>query len=350
MKTALITGITGQDGAYLSRLLLKNDYRVIGLVRSNKKATLTGLQYLDIEKEIVFEECDLMDMPQLIRLLRQYEPTVVYNLAAQSSVSLSFQQPVGTINFNIASVLNLLEAIRLVNPAIRFYQASSSEMFGRVLNLPVREQTPLHPLSPYAISKATAHWMAINYREAYGLFTCCGILFNHDSYLRQSTFFTKKVIQEAIAIKYQGKLQLEVGNIEVKRDFGYAPKYVEAMYLMMTQDKPADYLICSGQSVLLKDIIVHIFNRLEIPLSKIVVNPAFYRPTDIEDMYGCPDKSHKELGWDYQMSYFEALDVMLEEELYNSKLSGIAPILFNGQPQEKKLRGAKRTVELPKLS
>ena len=344
--TALITGITGQDGAYLSRLLLKNDYRIIGLVRSNKKATLTGLQYLDIEKEIVFEECDLMDMPQLIRLLRQYEPTVVYNLAAQSSVSLSFQQPVGTINFNIASVLNLLEAIRLVNPAIRFYQASSSEMFGRVLNLPVREQTPLHPLSPYAISKATAHWMAINYREAYGLFTCCGILFNHDSYLRQSTFFTKKVIQEAIAIKYQGKLQLEVGNIEVKRDFGYAPKYVEAMYLMMTQDKPADYLICSGQSILLKDIIVHIFNRLEIPLSKIVVNPAFYRPTDIEDMYGCPDKSHKELGWDYQMSYFEALDVMLEEELYNSKLSGIAPILLNGKPQAKKLRALNRFGEL----
>lgn len=325
-KTALITGITGQDGAYLSRLLLQNNYHVVGLVRSNKKATLTGLQYLGIEKEVQLEECDLMDMPQLIRLLRTYEPTVVYNLAAQSSVSLSFQQPVGTLNFNIASVLNLLEAIRLVNSDIRFYQASSSEMFGRVLNLPVREQTPLHPLSPYAISKATAHWMAINYREAFGLFTCCGILFNHDSYLRQSSFFTKKVIQEAIAIKYQGKKQLEVGNIEVRRDFGFAPKYVEAMYLMMTQDKPADYLICSGQSVLLKDIIMHIFNQLDIPLSKIVVNPAFYRPTDIEDMYGCPDKARQELGWDYQLSYFDALDMMLEEELYNSKIAGIVPI------------------------
>jgi GDPmannose 4,6-dehydratase len=325
-KTALITGITGQDGAYLSRLLLQNDYHVVGLVRSNKKSTLTGLQYLGIEKDVQLEECDLMDMPQLIRLLRTYEPVVVYNLAAQSSVSLSFQQPVGTLNFNIASVLNLLEAIRLVNAEIRFYQASSSEMFGRVLNLPVNEQTPLHPLSPYAISKATAHWMAINYREAFGLFTCCGILFNHDSYLRQSSFFTKKVIQEAIAIKYQGKKQLEVGNIEVRRDFGFAPKYVEAMYLMMTKDKPGDYLICSGQSVLLKDIITHVFNQLEIPLSKIVVNPAFYRPTDIEDMYGCPDKAHQELGWDYHLSYFEALDMMLEEELYNSKIAGIVPI------------------------
>jgi GDPmannose 4,6-dehydratase len=336
-KTAIITGITGQDGAYLSRLLLQNNYHVVGLVRSNKQASLMGLQYLGIEKDVQLEECDLTDMPQLIRLLRTHEPTVVYNLAAQSSVSLSFQQPVGTINFNIASVLNLLEAIRLTNPSIRFYQASSSEMFGRVLNLPVSEQTPLHPLSPYAISKATAHWMAINYREAYGLFTCCGILFNHDSYLRQSTFFTKKVIQEAIAIKYQGKKHIEVGNIEVRRDFGFAPKYVEAMYLMMTQDKAADYLICSGQSVLLRDIIVHVFNRLNIPLSKIVVNPDFYRPTDIEDMFGCPDKAHQELGWDYNISYFDALDMMLEEELYNAKLMGMVPIT---QPKKLPLRSS----------
>ncbi len=336
-KTALITGITGQDGAYLSQLLLQNNYKVIGLVRSNKEASRAGLQYLGIEKEVVFEECDLTDMPQLIRLLRTHAPTVVYNLAAQSSVSLSFQQPVGTITFNIASVLNLLEAIRLVDPAIRFYQASSSEMFGRVLNLPVSEQTPLYPLSPYAISKATAHWMAINYREAYGLFTCCGILFNHDSYLRQSTFFTKKVILDAIAIKYQGKERLEVGNIDVRRDFGFAPKYVEAMYLMMTQDKAADYLICSGQSVLLKDIIAHIFNRLDIPLSKMVVNPAFYRPTDIEDMFGCPDKARAELGWDYNMTYFEALDRMLEEELYNAKLTGVVPLAL---PNNIRLRTA----------
>jgi GDPmannose 4,6-dehydratase len=334
-KTAIITGITGQDGAYLSHLLLQNHYKVVGLVRSNKRASLTGLAYLGIEKDVQLEECDLTDMPQLIRLLRTHEPTVVYNLAAQSSVSLSFQQPVGTLNFNIASVLNLLEAIRLTNPNIRFYQASSSEMFGRVQHLPVSEQTPLHPLSPYAISKATAHWMAINYREAYGLFTCCGILFNHDSYLRQSSFFTKKVIQDAISIKYQGKKQLEVGNIEVRRDFGFAPKYVEAMYLMMTQDKAADYLICSGQSVLLRDIIGHVFQRLGIPLSKIVVNPAFYRPTDIEDMFGCPDKAREELNWHYDLSYFEALDMMLEEELYNSKLTGIVPISYPKKPREK---------------
>jgi GDPmannose 4,6-dehydratase len=325
MKTALITGITGQDGAYLSQLLLQKGYQVVGLVRSLPKATLSGLQYLGLVEQVVLEECDLTDLAQLIRLLGKYEPAVVFNLAAQSSVSQSFQQPVGTLQFNINSTLNLLEAIRFVNPAIRFYQASSSEMFGKVLDLPVSEHTPLHPLSPYAISKAAAHWTAVNYREAYGLFTCCGILFNHDSYLRQPTFFTKKVLQDAINIKYFGKKQLEVGNIEVKRDFGYAPKYVEAMALMMEKDTAGDYLICSGASIFLKDIIAHVFHRLKIPLSKMVVNPAFYRPTDIEDMRGCPDKSRLELGWQYDMTYFDALDLMLEEELLNTELPNLVP-------------------------
>jgi GDPmannose 4,6-dehydratase len=322
-QTAIITGITGQDGAYLSQLLLKKGYKVVGFVRNLPKASLVGLSYLNILDNVELVECDLTDATQLIRLFEQYEPTVVFNLAAQSSVSQSFSQPVGTLTFNITSTLNLLESIRFLKAPIRFYQASSSEMFGKVLNLPVREQTPLHPLSPYAISKATAHWMAINYREAYGLFTCCGVLFNHDSYLRQPTFFTKKVLQDAIAIKYFGKTQLEVGNVEVKRDFGFAPKYVEAMSLMMEQETAGDYLICSGTSILLREVIEHIFKRLDIPLSKMVVNPAFYRPTDIEDMVGCPDKSRQELGWDYQMTYFDALDLMLEEELKNYKLPNV---------------------------
>jgi GDPmannose 4,6-dehydratase len=183
LKTAIITGITGQDGAYLSKLLLEKGYRVIGLSRRKSEANLYGLKYLNISEHILFEAVNLLDRQSIIRVFEKYKPVVVYNLAAQSSVSYSFQEPQDTLNFNIISVLNILESIRIVDSSIRFYQASSSEMYGKVSNLPISEQTVMHPLSPYAISKASAHWITVNYREAYGLFTCCGILFNHDSYL-----------------------------------------------------------------------------------------------------------------------------------------------------------------------
>jgi GDPmannose 4,6-dehydratase len=319
MKTAIITGVTGQDGAYLSKQLLDKDYVVVGVVRDKYQINTRSLQYLGIANEIVSEEVNLSVPEQVIQLMIKHKPQVVYNLAAQSSVSLSFKEPKETLSFNIISVLNILEAIRQVDDSIRFYQASSSEMYGKVSNLPISEQTVMHPLSPYAISKASAHWIAVNYREAYGLFTCCGVLFNHDSYLRTSTFFTKKVLQSAIAIKKGHQDILEVGNIEVKRDFGYAPKYTEAMVLMMEKDVPDDYLICSGTSIYLREIIEYVFKSLDISMDKVRVNPDFYRPADIENIYGVSFKAKAQLGWDYSMSYFDVLDILIAEELENYK-------------------------------
>ena len=296
-KTAFITGITGQDGAYLSQLLLAKGYKLVGLVRSASNANTKGLAYLGVEKQVIFEECDLLDITKIIKLFNQYQPTEIYNLAAQSSVSVSFSQPIGTLQFNALSVLNILEATRIVNPKIKFYQASSSEMYGKVSDLPITEKTAFHPLSPYAISKATAHWTTVNYREAYGLFACCGVLFNHESYLRSGNFFVKKIVRDCISIHYKQKEYLEVGNIDIKRDFGYAPKYVEAMWLMLQQPIADDYLICSGASVSLRSIILHIFNRFNIDPDRLVIKESLFRPTEIADNYGIADKAKKQLNW-----------------------------------------------------
>jgi GDPmannose 4,6-dehydratase len=319
MKTAIITGITGQDGAYLSQLLLSKGYKVIGLTRSYVSSNLKGLDYLNIRDQVIIEECDLTDISQIIQIYRKFEPTEIYNLSAQSSVSTSFKQPIGTVQYNIISVLNQLEAIKLTNPTIKFYQASSSEMFGKVNNLPITERSVLHPLSPYAISKATAHWLCVNYRESYNLFVCCGVLFNHESYLRSDNFFIKKVLREAIQIKEGLQDVLKVGNIEIKRDFGFAPKYVEAMYLMMQHNQPDDYLICSGKSLTLRAIIESVFKKLNISTNKIVIDDNLYRPTDIEDIFGSNNKAKQVLGWDYSIEFEDVLDILLEEELRNYK-------------------------------
>lgn len=316
-KTALITGITGQDGAYLSQFLLHKSYRVIGLVRSYLNPRIHGLAYLGIDKDVELEYCDLQDHSQIINLVARLKPDEIYNLAAQSSVSTSFAQPIGTIHFNIISVLYLLEAIKLVNPAIRFYQASSSEMYGKPASLPILEDSVLHPLSPYGISKASAHWIAINYREVHQLFTSCGILFNHESYLRSDNFFVKKVLRQAIEISKGLRDCLEVGNIDIRRDFGYAKEYVKAMWLMLQQDAPDDYIICSGQSISLREIIEHVFDRLGISSEKLVVSKELFRPTEIVDNYGDNTKARTRLQWNYSMSFFDVLDILLEEELRN---------------------------------
>lgn len=316
-KTALITGITGQDGAYLSEFLLRKGYRVIGLVRSYLHPRLEGLAYLGIDKDVSLEYCDLQDHSQIINLVARLKPDEIYNLAAQSSVSTSFVQPIGTIHFNIISVLYLLEAIKLVNPEIRFYQASSSEMYGKPSSLPILENSVLHPLSPYGISKASAHWIAINYREVHSLFTSCGILFNHESFLRSENFFVKKVLRQSIEIKKGLRDCLEVGNIDIRRDFGYAKEYVKAMWLMLQQKKPDDYIICSGRSVSLREIIEHVFTRLGIPMEKLVVRKELFRPTEIMDNYGDNSKARKLLNWNYQLPFFQVLDILLEEELQN---------------------------------
>ncbi|EKE02031.1 MAG: hypothetical protein ACD_20C00434G0004 [uncultured bacterium] len=317
MKTAMITGITGQDGAYLSKFLLGKGYQVIGLVRSYKYSGHHNLSYLGINNEVILEECDLLDISRIMNIINKYDPDEIYNLAAQSSVKTSFDQPIGTMQFNIISILNILESIKTINPKIKFYQASSSEMFGKAENLPIVEKTVIHPLSPYAISKAAAHWTTINYREAYNLFTCCGILFNHESYLRNERFFVKKVIRQAIDI-HKGKQEvLKVGNIDVKRDFGFSPKYIEAMWLMLQQDKPDDFIICSGKSISLKEIVYYVFDKLSIRKDKIIIDKNLYRPADIIDMYGDNSKAKEILNWNYDLDFFNILDILIDEELRN---------------------------------
>jgi GDPmannose 4,6-dehydratase len=315
MKTAIITGVTGQDGQYLAELLLSKQYIVVGILRSYNNSRLLLSKYLKKSKSIFFEECDLMDISSIVKLLHKHQPHEIYNLAAQSSVGLSFEQPIGTIQFNTISVLNLLESIRLVDKSIKFYQASSSEMFGKVKNLPITEETALHPLSPYAISKASSYWTVTNYRESYGLFANNGILFNHESVLRSNNFFVKKVIIESIRISKGLQQVLSVGNIDIRRDFGYAPEYVKAMWLMLQADSAEDFLICSGKSTSLRDIIHYVFNRLGISHDCIVINPKLYRPTEIVDIYGDNSKAKEKLSWKYDLSFFDVLDIIINEEL-----------------------------------
>ena len=316
-KIALITGITGQDGAYLSQLLLKKGYRVIGLIRSFYGSNLYRLKYLEVQDSIELVECDLQDLSQIINIISEHKPGEIYNLAAQSSVSLSFKQPIGTIQFNVNSVLNILEAIRLVDTGIRFYQASTSEMFGRIETLPITEDHKFHPLSPYAISKLTGHHTTINYRESYSLFACCGILFNHESYLRGDNFFMKKLVKGAVEITRGKKDHLEFGNLEIKRDFGSSQLYVEAMWLMLQQDKPEDFIICSGESLRLRDIVEYVYDKLNITSDKIKINPDFFRPTEIQDIYGSSEKAKNLLHWNYTTSFYTVLDNLIAEEQEN---------------------------------
>jgi len=319
-KVAIISGITGQDGAYLSALLAKEHYTIIGLTRSSHNFSKKNFLYLNIDSEIIIEECDLLDFSSIIKILIKYKPDEFYNLAAQSSVGVSFEQPIGTLNYNTQSVLNILESVRLLQLETKIYQASSSEMFGKVSTLPVDEHTPFHPLSPYAISKASGFWIGVNYRESYKVFCVNGILFNHESYLRSPNFFVKKVIRTSLEIKKGFKNELRVGNIDVKRDFGYAPDYVKAMWLSLQQDKPDDYLICSGTSIYLREIINYTFDYLNIVKTKLVEDPKLFRPTEMNDMYGDNSKAKSVLGWDYNQSFFSVLDILIEEEDKNFKI------------------------------
>jgi GDPmannose 4,6-dehydratase len=317
MLKALITGVSGQDGGYLSQFLLKKNYKVIGLIRE-QQSSLYRLKYLGIDNKITIQSTNINDFNEVYRVIEDYRPDEIYNLAAQSSVAQSFKNPFETLNFNINSVLNILESIKMIDKKIKFYQASSSEMFGRVDRLPVSEKTPMYPLSPYAISKATAHWITINYRESFDLFTCCGILFNHESYLRGDDYFIKKVIREAFAIKNNKKNELIVGNIDIKRDFGYSPHYIEAMWLMLQQNSPDDYIICSGRSYSLRDIIYYIFDKIGVDKDKITIDKSLFRPTEIRDIFGDPTKARKKLGWSYSYDFFKILDILIEEEKKNS--------------------------------
>jgi len=317
MKTALITGVSGQDGAYLAKLLLEKNYIVVGTVRSYRCLNTKKFEFLSITDQLVLEELDLLDMANVMRVLQKYNPDEIYNLAAQSSVGLSFSQPIGTFTFNTSSVNNLLEAIRLFDPKIKLYQASSSEMFGHVKELPISLDTPMNPISPYAVSKMASHYMVTTYRDAYKLFICSGILFNHESVLRSENFFIKKIIRESLNIKYGKQKKLKVGNLDLKRDFGYAPKYVEAMWLMMQKEVPEDFIICSGKSVLLQDIVDYIFEKLSLDKKLIIIDKSLLRPNETYEIVGDNSKAIKELNWKYDYSFFEIIDILLHEEELN---------------------------------
>jgi GDPmannose 4,6-dehydratase len=316
MKTAIITGISGQDGAYLAQFLLKKNYKVIGLLRNSSFINRKNLDYLGVFSDIDLKKCDLLDFESVQEVISRSKPDEVYHLAAQSSVGLSFAKPLETVKFNINSTLNILESIRIIDPSISLYHASSSEMYGgKEVLLPVSESTPIRPLSPYATSKVASHWLALNYREVYQMFVGIGVLFNHESYLRADGFFVKKLIKGAIDIKNGRSVELRLGNLNVRRDMGYSPKYVEAMYKILQHQVPDTFIICSGNSVSLLEIVKHVFKVLDIDLDCLVIDQKLVRPIDLADMYGTNQKAKKILGWEYNLHFFQVLEMLIEEEL-----------------------------------
>jgi len=318
MKTAMITGITGQDGAYLAKFLLNKGYNIIGLIRDNLGVNIKNLKYLYIDDKINFIKIDLLSLSNIVKIIEKNKIDEIYNLAAQSSVGLSFNQPIETLEFNIVSTAKLLEAIRITNPKIKFYQASSSEMFGNVKkeNLPINENFLLHPISPYGVSKAASHWITVNYREAHNLFAVCGISFNHESVLRNKNFVTKKIINTAVKISLGLADELRLGNIKVYRDWGYAPKYVKAMWLMLQQDNPDDYIISSGEVHSLEEFVVKVFEKLNLNVDKFVkIDESLYRPNDLEINYGDNAKARNNLKWNYNISFEQLIGKLVKDEI-----------------------------------
>ena len=329
MKTALITGITGQDGPYLAEFLLSKNYRVIGFTLDKSEFQMRNLKYLGLKDKIELFTANLLDLSNIIRIIDKTNPDEIYHLAAQSSVGLSFEQPIGTLEFNIISTANMLEAIRIINSKIRFYNASSSEMYGNVMEnqLPVTEESVLHPVSPYGISKAAAHWITINYRQAYGLFATCGILFNHESVLRGDNFVTKKILNAAVKIKIGIEKELVLGNVNIYRDWGFAPEYVKAMWLMLQQDKPDDFVICSGEHHSLEEFTRTVFQKLDLTYDKYVkFDEREFRPVDLSVIFGDNSKAKKILKWNYDFKFDELI-----EQLINDEKKYIEWVLQNGK-------------------
>lgn len=312
MIKTIITGVTGQDGSYLAQQLLEKGHKVIGLTR-NSTPDLSGLNYLGVKDDVEIKACDLENKSLISKILFQEKPNYIYHLAAESSVAESFKNPHNSIIFNLKSTLNLLEAIRETDLDIRLYQATSSEMYGSVASLPINENTLLHPQSPYAISKAACHFLVRNYRESYNIQACSGILFNHESVLRRKNFFIMKLMQNALDIKYKKIKSIQFGNLDIMRDFGYAPKYVEAMVLMLEAEKLEDFIICSGTSISLRSIVHHVFDRLNIDYKHYSVDEHLFRPSEIQNIYGDNTKAKQELNWKYDFSFYEILDILLED-------------------------------------
>jgi GDPmannose 4,6-dehydratase len=317
-KTALITGITGQDGAYLAQLLLSMNYRVFGLVRrsSTAEVNLTRLEWLGVADKLHLLDGDLRDIPVLIRAIQESQPDEIYNLAAQSFVASSWRQPILTTEITAAGVANILEAMRIAKPDARFYQASSSEMYGRVVQPVQSETTPFYPRSPYAVAKLFGHWLTINYRESFGMHASSGILFNHESPLRGIEFVTRKVTDGVAKIKLGKSRELRLGNIEAQRDWGHSRDYVRAMWLMLQQDKPDDYVIATGRTTTVREMCRIAFEYVGLNADDyVVIDPEFFRPAEVDVLLGNPQKAREKLGWEPTISLEEMIQEMVDADL-----------------------------------
>jgi len=338
-KTAIVTGITGQDGAYLAELLLNKGYRVVGTFRRVVSTNLWRIQDLGIQDHpnLTLAELDLTDMGAMIRLIQNVEPDELYNLAAQSFVGVSFDQPHTTAQITGIGALHLLEAVRIVNPKIRFYQASTSEMFGKVQDIPQRESTPFWPRSPYGVAKLYAHWMTINYRESYDIFGTSGILFNHESPLRGLEFVTRKISDGVAKIKLGQQERLELGNMDAKRDWGFAKDYVDGMWRMVQADVPDTYVLATGRTETVRDFVTMAFKAADIELrfegtgedeigvdvesgkTLVQINPKFYRPAEVELLIGDASKAKKELGWEASTTLEDLCEMMVSADLVRNE-------------------------------
>lgn len=314
MPTALITGITGQDGSYLAEFLLSQGYEVVGMIRRSSTVNFERIEH--IQDQITLVPGDLLDQMSLVDALREHQPSEVYNLAAQSFVPTSWRQPVFTGEATALGVTRMLEAVHVVDPEIRFYQASSSEMFGKVQEVPQSEQTPFYPRSPYGVAKVYGHWITINYRESYDLFACSGILFNHESPRRGLEFVTRKVTYGAAKIKLGLASDLHLGNLDSRRDWGFAGDYVRAMWLMLQQDEPDDYVVGTGETHAVRELCQAAFDCLDLDWEKyVVVDPKFYRPAEVDLLVSDPQKAIQKLDWRPKVSFGELVEMMVESDL-----------------------------------
>jgi GDPmannose 4,6-dehydratase len=313
-KRALITGVTGQDGSYLAELLLEKGYEVYGMTRRASTENLERIGHL--VDRVTLIQGDLLDPPSLDAALRQAQPHEVYNLAAQSFVPTSWNQPVLTAEFTAVGVTRVLEAIRAVDPEIRFYQASSSEMFGKVREVPQTELTPFHPRSPYGVAKAYGHHITVNYRESYDLFAASGILFNHESPRRGLEFVTRKISDGVARIKHGLAEELRLGNLDARRDWGFAGDYVEAMWLMLQQDEPSDYVVATGEEHSVREFVEIAFERVGLdPDKHVVVDPRFLRPAEVDHLVGDASKARRELEWAPRTSFRELVELMVDADV-----------------------------------
>jgi len=317
-RRALVTGVTGQDGSYLAELLLKKGYEVIGMVRRSSTVNFGRIE--EIQEQITLVQGDLLDPTSLFDIMREYQPDEIYNLAAQSFVPISWKQPVLTGEFTALGVTRMLEAMRATVPSARFYQASSSEMFGKVHEVPQNERTPFYPRSPYGVAKVYGHWITVNYRESYGLFACSGILFNHESPRRGLEFVTRKVSHGAAQIKLGLAHELCLGNLEARRDWGFAGDYVELMWRMLQQESPDDYVVGTGETHSVRELCQAAFGHLGLNWEKHVrVDPKLIRPAEVDLLVSDPRKAREKLGWQPTVSFEELIRMMVDADVAHLK-------------------------------